>query len=90
MRGRIHAQNDVINGVSGMEHLSSTIGNRKGGNPNASPAIVAQMRSSPYNHHASQPESVIMEQLKNVNLGNQNLGGGLTPSLVSPDALKAS
>ena len=41
MGGRIHAQNDVINGVSGMEHLSSTLNRKGGANPNMSPAIVA-------------------------------------------------
>jgi hypothetical protein len=58
MRGRIHAQNDVINGVSGMEHLSNSLKPRGG---NHSPQIMAQMRSPGYNHHASQPESMLME-----------------------------
>lgn len=70
MRGRIHAQNDVINGISGMEHLSNTLNTRKSG-INASPAIMAQMRgpgagTMAYNHHASQPEAALLDQLKGV------------------------
>ena len=33
------------------------------------------MRASPYNHHASQPESILMDQLK----GSKANNGGMTP-----------
>ncbi len=48
------------------------------------------MRTGPYNHHASQPEAVIMEQLKNVKMGSPNTGGQ-TPGLPEGGvALKSS
>ena len=59
MRGRIHVQNDVINGISGLEHLANTLNTRPKG-INASPQITAQMRSSPYQHHSSQPETALI------------------------------
>ena len=71
MRGRIHPQNDVINGISGMEHISNSL-NAQRANPaqGSSPAILANMRSGPgaYNHHSSVPEHVLMEQLKGVQM----------------------
>ena len=80
MRGRIHAQNDVINGISGMEHLSNTLNTRKVG-MNASPAIMAQMRGGPggFNHHASQPEAALLDQLKGVTMERGSAAGGATP-----------
>ena len=39
MRGRIHANNDVLNGISGMEHLSNSLNTRKP--TGQSPAIMA-------------------------------------------------
>lgn len=85
-RGRIHAQTDVINGVSGMEHLSNSLNARPVG-MNASPQIMAQMRGVGYNHHSSQPESVLMEHLKGV-----NVNGTPTPSngISSGGAIKSS
>ena len=73
MRGRIHqGSNDVLNGVSGMEHLSNSLIDRKG-NKAESPAILAQMRSGgQYVHHSSQPEKAIMEQLQNMNSGDRS------------------
>eukprot|EP00354_Favella_ehrenbergii_P008981 CAMPEP_0170462194 /NCGR_PEP_ID=MMETSP0123-20130129/7789_1 /TAXON_ID=182087 /ORGANISM="Favella ehrenbergii, Strain Fehren 1" /LENGTH=136 /DNA_ID=CAMNT_0010727349 /DNA_START=738 /DNA_END=1148 /DNA_ORIENTATION=+ len=63
MRGRIYAgSSDVLNGISGMEHLSNSLATKKT-TPNESPAILAQMRAGPYMHHSSQPERAIMEQL---------------------------
>lgn len=45
LRGRIHANNDVLNGISGMEHLSNSLASKKlYGGANESPAILAQMR----------------------------------------------
>ena len=54
MRGRIHqGSNDVLNGISGMEHLSNSLIDRKG-NVTESPAILAQMRGGGhYMHHSS-------------------------------------
>lgn len=78
MRGRIHAQNDVINGISGMEHLSNTLNTRKSG-INASPAIMAQMRGPGYNHHASQPETALLDQLKGVTMERGSAHGAGTP-----------
>ena len=72
MRGRIHASNDVLNGISGMEHLSNSLQNRNKNGITASPAIMAQMRAGPYAHHASQPEAALLDQLKGVNTGNGN------------------
>ena len=75
MRGRIHAGgNDVLNGISGMEHLSNSLATKKT-TPNESSAILAQMRGAPYMHHSSQPEAAIMAQLNGVN------SGGLTPNV---------
>jgi len=67
MRGRIHAQNDVLNGISGMEHLSNSL--NKPNNLTQSPAIMAQMRASPYHHHTSMPESALVEQLSSMKQG---------------------
>ena len=53
MRGRIHASNDVLNGISGMEHLSNSLANRNKNGITASPAIMAQMRGNGYSHHSS-------------------------------------
>ena len=76
MRGRIHAQNDVINGISGMEHLSNSLA--KPNNVTASPQIMAQMRPSPYQyqHHGSMPEYALAPQL-----ANMNISGGATPMM---------
>lgn len=87
MRGRIHAQNDVINGISGMEHLSNTLNTRKSG-INASPAIMAQMRGPGYNHHASQPETALLDQLKGVTMERGSAHGAGTPVVGS--SLKSS
>ena len=78
VRGRIHAGgNDVLNGISGMEHLSNSIAQKKS-SPNESTAILAQMRGAPYMHHSSQPERAIMEQLaQGVNTG------GMTPNIAA-------
>ena len=67
-------QNDVINGISGLEHLSNTLNTRPKG-INASPQITAQMRTSPYQHHSSQPESALLQQLGGLNLNNNTMAG---------------
>ena len=66
MRGRIHASNDVLNGVSGMEHLSNSLNNRRTA-ANESPAILAQMRSGGHPYAGSVPEK---------SLGSPALGVG--------------
>ena len=35
---------------------------------------MAQMRGNPYNHHSSQPENLMIEQLRGVNM-SQGAGG---------------
>ena len=85
MRGRIHVQNDVINGISGLEHLSNTLNTRPKG-INASPQITAQMRPSPYQHHSSQPESALLQQLGSLNLNNNNQGGLIASPMIASNA----
>ena len=79
MRGRIYAGgNDVLNGISGMEHLSNSLATKKT-TPNESSAVLAQMRGAPYMHHSSQPQTAIMEQLaQGINTGGMtpNVAGG--------------
>lgn len=71
-----------------MEHLSNSINARPVG-INASPQIMAQMRGGGYNHHSSQPESLLMENLQGVDVKgtpgppsgiSQNGSGGLKSS----------
>lgn len=59
MRGRVYTQNDVLTGVSGIEHLSNAIKLRNKPNQPISPAAVGALRSSPYAHRGSQPESTL-------------------------------
>ena len=68
-----------------MEHLSNSLNAQKASGNSA--GVLANMRSGPsYNHHSSVPESVLMEQLKGVNMKG---GAGHSPGLAVTAPTKA-
>ena len=59
----------MILGIGGLEHLSNSLNTRQN-NITASPQILAQMRSEPHRGlHGSLPESTLIDQLNQLNLG---------------------
>ena len=76
VRGRIYStNNDVINGISGMEHISNSLLQSKaspGGMPHASPQVMAQMRSNVNMSASPSISSNALHLNKSLSKGNLN------------------